>query len=698
MGFMAKMRDNTGVVLWILVIAFGVIFMLQDTNVFDIIGQTGNAIAKVNGDEITLDEYNSVVQGQLQRIRQSSPDEIPPQTEELIREQVFDGLVDDRLRRQEMDRLGVTVTPGEIQDLVFGDQPHPAIADIFQGEDGQVDRELLTSYAQDPANAEWWVGVEQFLENERRREKLEKLLEATVRVSEEDIENFYRQQNATVSADYVALRFASVSEDEIDVSDRELRRYYDDHKDDFERKQSWVVEYVALSTNPTASDTADVVADLERVRSRFAEARDDSVFLSRYFSERPYTDVEFRRDELNEQIADSVFSDLTVGRIFGPIESEGMMHLVKLVGTEPAEERSVKARHILKRAAESDAEARATARREIQALRRRIASGESFAELAATESDDAVSGANGGDLGWFGPGAMVEPFETAAFRARRGALVGPVETSFGYHLIEVLDISNVAVKVADMALRIRTTPATLNSIEEELEDLQYFAEEEKNFRQEVDRRELEIQTVEIEEDQQFIPNIGNSRTLQNFLAVARVGSVSEPIELNDKYILAHVVEIKKAGFRPFQEVRAEIEPRVKTEARKEIQLQKLTDALQSSGGDLSAVAAAVGASVQSANNIGVANPIVSGLGREPSFVGTVAGLSQSSVSDPVGGNAAAFVAQRTDSGADLELSAEQKESIRLRLLQERRNQLRTEWIAGLREQADIVDNRRVFLQ
>src|SRR5690606_8381085 len=111
-----------------------------------------------------------------QRIRQNSDEDIPPQTEDLINEQVYMQMVDDQLRQQEMDRLGLVVTPSEIRDMVFGPNPHPAIADYFRGADGQIDRELLNSFAQNQANTEWWVGVEQYLEAERRREKLDNLL------------------------------------------------------------------------------------------------------------------------------------------------------------------------------------------------------------------------------------------------------------------------------------------------------------------------------------------------------------------------------------------------------------------------------------------------------------------------------------------------------------------------------------------
>jgi hypothetical protein len=72
-------------------------------------------------------------------------------------------------------------------------------------------------------------------------------------------------------------------------------------------------------------------------------------------------------------------------------------------------------------------------------LRQRILAGEDFATLAAQYSDDPGSGANGGDLGWFARGAMVAPFDDAAFSLPLNQVSEPVKSDFGYHLIEVLE-------------------------------------------------------------------------------------------------------------------------------------------------------------------------------------------------------------------------------------------------------------------
>jgi len=72
-------------------------------------------------------------------------------------------------------------------------------------------------------------------------------------------------------------------------------------------------------------------------------------------------------------------------------------------------------------------------------LKERIIGGEKFAEMAKKYSK-CPSGRKGGDLGWFGRGDMVREFENAAFTADKGAVVGPVRTQFGWHLILVKDV------------------------------------------------------------------------------------------------------------------------------------------------------------------------------------------------------------------------------------------------------------------
>ena len=103
----------------------------------------------------------------------------------------------------------------------------------------------------------------------------------------------------------------------------------------------------------------------------------------------------------------------------------------------PRTEEQVWARHIL---VETEAEA--------QAVYERLQDGESFASVAQEVSKDTGSGANGGDLGWFGKGAMVAEFETTAFELEVGEISEPVQSEFGYHIIQVLGHQDIPLSAS----------------------------------------------------------------------------------------------------------------------------------------------------------------------------------------------------------------------------------------------------------
>lgn len=98
----------------------------------------------------------------------------------------------------------------------------------------------------------------------------------------------------------------------------------------------------------------------------------------------------------------------------------------------------VKARHILVSVDENAPEEELNAAREkIDAIKQRLNDGEDFIDIATYESDDASAAAKGGDLGFFGTGAMVKPFEEVAFAMEPGEVSDPVKTKFGFHIIRV---------------------------------------------------------------------------------------------------------------------------------------------------------------------------------------------------------------------------------------------------------------------
>ena len=86
---------------------------------------------------------------------------------------------------------------------------------------------------------------------------------------------------------------------------------------------------------------------------------------------------------------------------------------------------------------------------EAKAIKTELDGGADFAELAKTKSTDTGSGANGGELGWFGLGAMVKPFEDAVVAAKVGEVTVPIKSDFGWHLIKVTETRIAAAPPLD---------------------------------------------------------------------------------------------------------------------------------------------------------------------------------------------------------------------------------------------------------
>ncbi len=124
----------------------------------------------------------------------------------------------------------------------------------------------------------------------------------------------------------------------------------------------------------------------------------------------------------------AAISGLSQEQVRAVFERQALRELMRDEITKdiPPEEEQVNVRHIL-----------VTTEEEAQDVMTALAEGESFAELARSVSIDTGSASSGGELGWAGRGKFVAEFEDAVFNAEVGAIVGPVQSQYGYHIIQV---------------------------------------------------------------------------------------------------------------------------------------------------------------------------------------------------------------------------------------------------------------------
>jgi len=198
----------------------------------------------------------------------------------------------------------------------------------------------------------------------------------------------------------------------------------------------------------------------------------------------------------------------------------------------------------------------------------------SFAEVARRESKDPGSAAQGGDLGFFARGAMVKPFEDAAFGAKKDEIVGPVRTDFGWHVIRVTDVKpekgkSLAEATPEIEAELKKGTASRRFVEvaEGLTNMVY--EQSTSLKPAADQYGLAIQ-----QSGWFAKGGGAPGLLNNPKLLADVFSDNAikakrntaAIEVAPSVLVAaRVIEHKPASQRPYESVRAAIEQRLKRE-------------------------------------------------------------------------------------------------------------------------------------
>ncbi|MCY4234238.1 MAG: peptidylprolyl isomerase [Bacteroidetes bacterium] len=689
------MRENTGIVLWILVLSFGGLWVLQDSGVFDTIGADplGKVIV-VDGDPITRDIYSRQLEAQLEQVRRSSNGNVQPQQLELERERAFNFLVDSKIREHVMDEIGITVSDTEVRELIIGESPHWIVQQNFSDGGEAINRALLQNVIDDPAQEPYLIQLEQYIRLDRRQQRLNELLESSVRVSEADVNAQWVLTETSADAEFFLLRYADVPDSLITINDRDISNYYSEHREDYALERVYSVEIGSLSRLPANEDTSAVMEEIQRLRQEFVETDNDSLFLAQSASEANWSDNFIGASTLSPEVLKALFekgSSPEIGAIIGPIIVNGQAQLIKVADTRPAEETHVRARHILINTDEDSDDARAS----IMDIRRRIQSGEDFATVAIEMSDDTGSGANGGDLGWFGPGMMVPPFQDAAFGAQIGSLIGPIETDFGFHLIEVTHRASVDVQLSRLAYAIEVSVATLNTIQEYLEDLRYYAEEEGIFIDEAQRRNISVESLQIQDGQTSIPGFGQSYAIEAFLRDADTDDISPVIELNQVALVVHVVDIEPAGYQPLETVNEQVRQLAILDKKRDYQVSRLQVAYEGSGFD--GLADALDISPQIATGITYNNPVIGGLGRDYQFVGATFALTEGEDSGIIIGDNAAYVIRTTDISEPPDISDSEIESILSDLTREQQSLFTRDWVNSLRESAKIEDLRTDLL-
>ena len=348
---MRQMRENTK---WIMLItAFAFVALMVFEWGMDITGRSGagyGEIGQVNGQPITYEMYQATYRNLQDQVSRRQEE---PLTASQIREiegAAWNEIVNQILIQQELDRRGVRVTDQEVREAArFSPPPELAADPLFQTEDGQFDLQRYQDFLANSADELFLLQLEAYYRDLIPRSKLLRQVRSGIYFTDAELWEQYRLNNEKARVRFVPFNPSErISDASVELTEREIRAYYEEHQDDFQIPAQVEVRYVALTKVPLREDTLEVLALAEEVRSELLEGADFAETARRESSDEVSAanggDLGTISRGQMVPAFDSLIFNAPLNRILEPLQTNFGVHIVEVLSRSGD---TAQARHIL---------------------------------------------------------------------------------------------------------------------------------------------------------------------------------------------------------------------------------------------------------------------------------------------------------------------------------------------------------------
>ena len=608
MAMLTTIRNRSHVFLWALLILFllsmSVGGLVGGANIIDqLLGRVNpaEAIGSVNGDKITPDQFNQAITARL-RTMQDSGMEISDQYLETIRQQVWNGFIEERLTNQAIEDLNISVTDDEIIYHLKNNPPFD-IQQIFY-RDNAFDSEYYMQALNTPGMVDWGPIEAWMRDFYLPRYKLQQIIKMSAVVTPNDVKEEYIKRNIDYTISALHIPKMAVQDRVIKPSEEELKKEYKKRIDTFKQNEKRNVSFVSWPKSASEDDSLRTKQEALDIIDSYKDGADFSR-LANIHTQDP-------------------------GNQFSPDSGRG------------------------------------------------------------------------GDLGWFGKGQMNKSFEEAAFKARRGSVVGPVLTQFGYHIIKIDSVKNRRkdnhqIKARHILLKIDLGQKTRTELRRKATLFSYDAQD-YGLSAAVDSHSVEIQNaLNLKENDFFVSQLGPFRSAVRWAFNSKTEEVSEPLETESFYAVFKLDSIIPEGTKSFEEARNEIYRDLLKENEfeatnlfaEEIKSEILNGSNFKSIKDKNSRVELVPSDKKKLNGSFIS------LGKSEQLVGALISSQKGAIIGPVKTSRGHGIVKIENianfDSSNWEVS---KEMIRNDLAGKKERETYSNWMKNLKDEADIIDNRK----
>ena len=676
-------------------------------------GEARQQIGEILGKKISvqdyqklIDEYQSAIKFTMQR------DNLTDQELKQVEDQVWQQLVSNRVIEADAEKVGLTVTEKEIQNVLNeGTNPMLVQTPFVNQQTGRFDvnalKQFFDSYnkakaAKSPqveqmqAIYDYWLFVEKNLRAQLLGQKYQALLASCVLSNKAEAKMAFKDNNEESQIQLASLAYSTVKDADVKVTDDDLKAKYAELKPAFRQNvETRDIKFVDFQIKASAADRSQVVKEMNDFQKQLASAADPAAVVSKSGSEIPYLGLPVS-NKAYQQYPDiaSKIDSLSVGTT-GVVENaqDNTLNIIRVLSKAQLAD-SIQFRQINIAAATPD-EARAKA----DSIQKALAGGADFDALAKRYGQT-------GEKVWFtGQQYEMAPSMNQDNRTFINALLnGEVNATQnlaltqGNIILQVLDkkafttktTAAVIKKVVDFSKATRSS--AYNKFSEFVAKSSTVADLEKN----APKSGYQVQSLnDISTAEHYVGGIPGTRDALKWLFEAKQGEVSPLYECgnNDHLLVIALTAVHPQGYRSWDD--AQVKEILKREVIKDKKAEKLMAKLK--GVNSIAAAQAKGAKVSSVNQITfVAPAFVQATGSvEPALSGAVAGTAAGKFSKaPVKGNAGVYVFQVVKKS--MRAGSKYDETLVMQQAAQANMQLVGNFMQDLILKAKVVDNRYLF--
>ena len=676
-------------------------------------GEARQQIGEILGKKISvqdyqklIDEYQSAIKFTMQR------DNLTDQELKQVEDQVWQQLVSNRVIEADAEKVGLTVTEKEIQNVLNeGTNPMLVQTPFVNQQTGRFDvnalKQFFDSYNKAKAAKspqveqmqpiyDYWLFVEKNLRAQLLGQKYQALLASCVLSNKAEAKMAFKDNNEESQIQLASLAYSTVKDADVKVTDDDLKAKYAELKPAFRQNvETRDIKFVDFQIKASAADRSQVVKEMNDFQKQLASAGDPAAVVSKSGSEIPYLGLPVS-NKAYQQYPDiaSKIDSLSVGTT-GVVENaqDNTLNIIRVLSKAQLAD-SIQFRQINIAAATPD-ETRAKA----DSIQKALAGGADFDALAKRYGQT-------GEKVWFtGQQYEMAPSMNQDNRTFINALLnGEVNATQnlaltqGNIILQVLDkkafttktTAAVIKKVVDFSKATRSN--AYNKFSEFVAKSSTVADLEKN----APKSGYQVQSLnDISTAEHYVGGIPGTRDALKWLFEAKQGEVSPLYECgnNDHLLVIALTAVHPQGYRSWDD--AQVKEILKREVIKDKKAEKLMAKLK--GVNSIAAAQAKGAKVSSVNQITFAAPaFVQATGSvEPALSGAVAGTAAGKFSKaPVKGNAGVYVFQVVKKS--MRAGSKYDETLVMQQAAQANMQLVGNFMQDLILKAKVVDNRYLF--